>query len=358
MAEDSYQDRTEQPTPKRRLEAREKGQVTRSRDLNAALVLLTSLGILAVWSPHMGRRSLALFQGWLQDLQPGMLTVTQLPLLLGKFSLVLAGLLAPIFLGLTAASLLANFLQGGWIFAPARLLPDVSRLQLFGGFKRLFSGNSLVEIAKSLLKVTIIGLVAYLFLQGKLPAFLPLVHQEAGQIIAQLEHAAFQVSGRIILVLMVLGVLDYVYQRHRFEKNLRMTRQEVKDETRQVEGDPKVKARIRALMRQLSSKRMMAEVPRADVIITNPTHYAVALKYDGARMLAPQVVAKGQGFVALRIMALAQEAGVPRVENRSLAQALYRQVEVGELIPTSLYLAVAEVLAYVYGLRAGSGGRP
>jgi flagellar biosynthetic protein FlhB len=111
-------------------------------------------------------------------------------------------------------------------------------------------------------------------------------------------------------------------------------------------------------MRQLSSKRMMAEVPRADVIITNPTHYAVALKYDGARMLAPQVVAKGQGFVALRIMALAQEAGVPRVENRSLAQALYRQVEVGELIPTSLYLAVAEVLAYVYGLRAGSGGRP
>jgi len=153
-----------------------------------------------------------------------------------------------------------------------------------------------------------------------------------------------------------LGALDYLYQRYRFEKNLRMTKQEVKDEMRQTEGDPQIKARLKSLMRQLSSRRMMAAVPHADVVVTNPTRLAVALRYDSDTMLAPQVVAKGQGFVALKIIALAQEAGVPRLENRELAQNLFSLVEVGGVIPTSLYRAVAEVLAYIYSLKAASGG--
>lgn len=357
MADEAYQDRTEQPTPKRRAEARKKGQVARSRDLSGALVLLAGLGILALWTPYLGVPLLHFFQVWLGDLQPGLLNAAYLPLFFANITLFVAGLLAPVLLVLVLVSLLANYLQGGWILAPSRLAPDFTRIQLFKGFQRLFSGRSLVELAKSLLKVAIIGLVACFFLQGKLASFLSLVRLEPIQTVHHLQSAAFQVSSRILMVLLVLGALDYAYQRYQFEKNLRMTKQEVKDEMRQVEGDPKVKARIRSLMRQLTSKRMMAAVPRADVIVTNPSHLAVALKYEAAHMLAPQVVAKGQGFVALKIIALAQEAGVPRVENQPLAQALYRQVEVGEAIPTSLYRAVAEVLAYVYNLRAAAGGR-
>jgi flagellar biosynthetic protein FlhB len=177
-----------------------------------------------------------------------------------------------------------------------------------------------------------------------------------GQVVLHLTGTAFRVAARIILALLVLGALDYLYQRYRFEKNLRMTKQEVKDEMRQVEGDPKVKARIKSIMRQMATKRMIAEVPQADVVVTNPTHIAVALRYDSANMIAPQVVAKGRGFIALKIIALAQESGVPRVENRGLARSLFKMVEVGKSIPTSLYRAVAEVLAYIYRLRSAAGG--
>jgi flagellar biosynthetic protein FlhB len=185
---------------------------------------------------------------------------------------------------------------------------------------------------------------------------LTLTHQDTGQLLSILRSTSFQISGRVVFLLLFLGILDYLYQRYQFEKNLRMTKQEVKDEMRQVEGDPRVKARLKSLMRQLSSRRMMAAVPEADVVVTNPTRLAIALKYDSSTMIAPQVVAKGRGFVAQKIIALAQEAGVPRVENRALARSLFRLVEVGETIPTSLYRAAAEVLAYIYSLKAASGG--
>jgi flagellar biosynthetic protein FlhB len=246
--------------------------------------------------------------------------------------------------------------QVGNIFSTKVLVPDLSRLQLFQGLKRIFSGNSLVELGKSIAKILIIGSVAYYSVKKELPYLLPLLDQEVGQIVLYLAGAVFRITGRIVIALVVLAAGDYFYQRYRFEKNLKMTKQEVKDEMRQVEGDPKVKARMRSIMRQMANKRMMTEVATADVVITNPTHVAVALKYD-ATMIAPQVVAKGQGFIAQKIIALAQEAGVPRVENRELARSLYRLVEVGKTIPTSLYRAVAEVLAYVYRLRGAAGGK-
>jgi flagellar biosynthetic protein FlhB len=356
MADEAYQDRTEQPTPKRRTEAREKGQIPRSRDLSTSLVLITSLFLLMVWGSWLGLRSAAMVKQCLASLRPETLSTAHLQLLFLHFAGLLATLLAPILLGLFLASILANYIQGGWVFATQRLHPDLSRVQLFAGLKRLFSGNSLVELAKSLAKVTLISVVAYYSFLKQLPHLLPLLRQEAGQLAFYLQSSALAVASWIIVALLVLGFLDYLYQRYRHEKSLRMTKQEVKDEMRQAEGDPRVKARLRSLMRQLATKRMMAEVATADVVITNPTHFAVALKYDGAAMIAPQVVAKGQGFVALKIIALAQEAGVPRVENQSLAQSLYRLVEVGEVIPLSLYRAVAEVLAYIYGLRAQARG--
>jgi flagellar biosynthetic protein FlhB len=356
MADEAYQDRTEQPTPKRRTEAREKGQIPRSRDLNASLVLLSGFFLLMVWGPWLGLRSAGMLKQGLASLRSGTLSIPNLHLLFLHFAGILATLLAPILLGLCLASILANYLQGGWIFATQRLTPNLSRMQLLAGLKRLFSGNSLVELAKSLAKVALISLVAYYSLLKQFPHFLPLVRQEANQLATYLKLGAFDVALQIIIALLAIGFLDYFYQRYRHEKSLRMTKQEVKDEFRQVEGDPRVKARIRSLMRQMATKRMMAEVANADVVITNPTHVAVALKYDATSMIAPQVVAKGQGFIALKIIALAQEAGVPRVENQSLARSLFRLVEVGEVIPLSLYRAVAEVLAYIYGLRAQAGG--
>jgi len=356
MAEDSYQDRTEQPTPKRRAEAREKGQVARSRDLSAALVLITGLIVLTAWNATMGNQSAHMLRSWLVELQPGVVNHANLPALFLKFALLFGYLLAPIWLFLVVIAILANYLQGGWIFSTERLTLDLSRLQFFEGLKRLFSGNSVVELAKSMAKVCCIGLVVYYFFKSQLLTFLPLVRQDTGQLLDHLKSASFQISWRVVFLLLALGVLDYFYQRYRYEKNLRMTKQEVKDEMRQTEGDPRMKARLKSLMRQLASRRMMSAVPQADVVVTNPTRLAIALRYDSDSMIAPEVVAKGRNFVALKIIALAQEAGVPRVENRELAQNLYLLVDVGATVPTSLYRAVAEVLAYIYSLKAASGG--
>lgn len=356
MADETYHDRTEEPTPKRRAEARRKGQITRSRDLSASLVLISGLGVLTFWSSTMGAKSAALVRSSLEGLRPGLVTPASVQTIFLNFSLTLGQLLAPIWLCLVTTAILANYLQGGWIFSPSRLAPDITRIRFFGGLKRLFSGTSLVELAKSLAKVSFIGTVMYYFMKNRLVELFPLVRQDSGQLLSYIKSTSFQISGRVVLLLLVLGILDYFYQRYKFEKNLRMTKQEVKDEMRQAEGDPRVKARLKSLMRQLASRRMMAAVPQADVVVTNPTRLAVALKYDSATMIAPQVVAKGRGFVALKIIALAQEAGVPRVENRELARGLFRSVEVGGTIPTSLYRAAAEVLAYIYSLKAASGG--
>jgi len=327
MADEAYQDRTEEPTPKRRSEARKKGQVARSRDLSSSLVLITGLGVLSLWGSSMGTKSAAIVRASLEGLRPGLVTPAHLPALFLNYGLALGHILAPLWLVLVVTAILANYIQGGWIFSTSRMTPDLSKLQFFGGLKRLFSGTSLVELAKSLAKVSFIGLVVYYFLKSRLMELFPLVHQDIGQLLSSLRSTSLQLSWRVVFLLLFLGVLDYFYQRYKFNKNLRMTKQEVKDEMRQVEGDPRVKARLKSLMRQLASRRMMAAVPQADVVVTTPTHLAVALKYDSSSMVAPQVVAKGRGFVALKIMPLAREAGVPRVENRELARSLFRLIE-------------------------------
>jgi flagellar biosynthetic protein FlhB len=353
---DDFQDKTEEPTPKRRSEARKKGKVARSKDLSGALVLLTGLLSLIIWGPELGRKVIEMLKVYLGQIRPGLLGPNQISAIFMGFGLTLAGLLTPIFVSLSAAAVLGTYAQVGKIFSTECITPDLSKLQLLKGLQRFFSLNTYVELAKSIAKITIISVVAYYSVKRELPNFLPLLDQEVGQMVLYLTGTTFRVAGRIILALMALGALDYLYQRYSFEKDLKMTKQEVKDEMRQVEGDPKVKARIRSLMKQMANKRMMAAVPEADVVITNPTHFAVALKYDSASMLAPQVVAKGRGFIALKIIALAQEANVPRVENRELARSLYRLVDVGKSIPTSLYRAVAEVLAYIYRLRGAAAG--
>jgi len=356
MSED-FQDKTEKPTPKRRSEARKKGEVAKSKDLSAAFVLLVSLAALAIWGPNLGRKIMEMLKVSLGQLRPGIVGVNQVSAVFTNFSLTLMGLLMPILLTISVAAIVANYAQVGKIYSTERITPDLSRVFSFKGVKRLVSASSLVELLKSILKIAIIGVVAYYSVKREIPGFLPLLDQEVGQVLLSMTGTAFRVSIRIVMALLVLGALDYLYQRYRFEKGLKMTKQEIKDEMRNAEGDPKVKARIRSLMHQMATKQMMADVPEADVVITNPTHVAVALKYDSATMVAPQVVAKGRGFIALKIIAIAQEAGVPRVENRPLARSLYKMVEVGKGIPTELYRAVAEVLAYIFRLRGAAQGR-
>jgi flagellar biosynthetic protein FlhB len=353
---DDFQDKTEQPTPKRRDEARKKGKVAKSRDLSGALVLLTGLLSLVIWGPMLGRKTMEMLQVYLGHIRPGLVGPNQVAPLFMSFGLTLAGLLTPIFLSISAVAILGTYAQVGKIFSTNTITPDFSKIQLFKGLQRFFSLNTYVELLKSVAKITLIIVVAYYSVKRELPDLLPLLDQEVGQVMLHLTGTAFRVSVRIILALLALGAFDYLYQRYQFEKNLKMTKQEVKDEMRQVEGDPKIKARMKSIMRQMATKRMIAAVPEADVVITNPTHFAVALKYDSSSMVAPQVLAKGRGFIALKIIAIAQEANVPRVENRELARSLYRTVEVGKSIPTSLYRAVAEVLAFIYRLRSAAGG--
>jgi flagellar biosynthetic protein FlhB len=353
---DDYQDKTEQPTPKRRAEARKKGSAAKSRDLSAAVVLMVGLASLFIWGPSLNRKIMEMLQVWLGGLKPGLVGPNQVAAIFMNFSLTLAALLTPILLSVSVAAIAVNYAQVGKIFSTERITPDLSRIFKLDGLKRFFSANSLVELLKNLAKIALVGLVAYFSVVREIPSLLPLLDQEVGQIFIHLAATTFRVAIRVIVALLALAALDYLYQRYTFEKNLKMTKQEVKDEMRQTEGDPKVKARIKSLMRQVATKRMIADVPTADVVVTNPTHVAVALKYDSATMVAPMVVAKGQGFIALKIIAMAQEAGVPRVENRPLARSLYKMVEVGRSIPTELYRAVAEVLAYIYKLRGAAQG--
>jgi flagellar biosynthetic protein FlhB len=235
------------------------------------------------------------------------------------------------------------------------IAPKLNKLSPISGMKRLVSIKALVELAKSIIKLLFIGTIAYLLVKSDMEAFPVLIHQEVGQILVFIARVSLKISFFVCLALVVLAVLDFLYQRWQHEKDLKMTKQEVKDEQKQTFGDPKVKSRIRSMQMEMARRRMMEAVPEADVVITNPTHLAIAIKFDAEEMIAPQVLAKGAGHVAQRIKEIASENQIPLVEDKPLAQALYKMVELGDYIPAELYRAVAEVLAYVYRLKGMYG---
>ena len=254
-------------------------------------------------------------------------------------------------LAILAAGVCAHVAQFGFLFTTESLTPKMSRLSPINGLKRLFSLRSLVELAKSVLKVVTVGTAAFILIRSELHVVPGLVLSSVVDILAFTGWVAFKICLGACGALIILAALDYAYQRWEHEKNLRMTKQEVKDEYKQTEGDPKVKARIRSIQLETARRRMMEAVPEADVVITNPTHLAVALRFDGTKMAAPCVVAKGAGHVAERIKQIAAEHGVPIVENRPLARTLIKTVDIGASIPAELYKAVAQILAYVYRLK-------
>jgi flagellar biosynthetic protein FlhB len=342
--------RTETATPRRRQEARERGQVARSADLSSALLLLLGLLFIRFYGPvlleEMKAMSILIIR-WMS--QPGDVG-RRAEHYIWVLAWGLARILTPFLLFLVAMGLAVNWVQFGFILSGQPLLPNLNKINPVNGLSRMFSARGLMILAGSLLKVAAGGTVFWLRINWEIKRImlLPSLTPHAG--LSAVAGMIFRTGLELAIVLLVLAVIDYVFQRYQHEQDLRMTHQEVKEEMKRMEGDPAIRARRRAIMRRMVMQQMMARVPEAEVVITNPTHIAVALKYDPDEMFAPEVVAKGQRLMAERIKEVAREHRVPVVENRPLARALFKAVEVGQQVPAHLYEAVAEVLALVWGL--------
>jgi flagellar biosynthetic protein FlhB len=344
------QEKTEPATARKRKKAREDGQVARSAELISCAILLTSLYAIRVLGPHMGSQITEYMTRTFSDAGHG---EAKSDTLIGMVtnSAKQTGLIVLPFMGLlTIVGIAGNALQVGVHFTPSLLQPKPSRINPIEGIKKLLTTRSVMELVKSAAKLAIVAIGGWSFIWGHMEDLNRLSFVPAGQIGAKVGDLAYGMSIRMVSILTVLAALDYAYQRMQFERNLRMTKQEVKDEHKDIEGNPEIKARVRQRQREMARRRMMADVPKAAVVIMNPTHFAMALKYELGQKGAPVVVAKGQDLIALKIREIAEEHDVPVVENPPLARMLYDAAEIGQEIPTSLYRAVAEVLAVVWRL--------
>ncbi len=342
-------DKTEEPTAKKRADAKKKGQVGRSTEISTAFVLLTGFFVLKVLWENI-YTSIANYTTYIfTHLNQPVDTENISRLFIGIME-ILATTALPIMLAIMIIGLGVNFFQVGLNFNTEAIGFKLDKLNPINGFGRIFSKRSLVELFKSLFKIAVIGYFLYSILSQQLLAMPQFIYFDLGTSLEQMSKIIFSMSFEVIGVIMVLGFLDYGYQKWQTTQDLKMSKQEVKDEMKQSEGDPQIKGKIKQKQRQMAMSRMMQEVPKADVIVTNPTHFAVALQYHKG-MQAPLVIAKGQDFVAQKIKKLAREASVPIVENRPLARALFASTNIGDAVPAELYQAVAEVLAYVYRLK-------
>lgn len=351
MAEESFQEKTEQATPKRKEEAREKGQVARSTELSSVAVL--GSGLLALWGlgGYMRNRLEEIMRFSFVGIFDAELDLLSIQSYLQYWMLSVAGVLWPLILILLVSAIAVNLVQVGMLFTLQPLQPKADRISPLSGIKRIFSAKGLVELVKGLSKVGIVGFVVYLTLDAEKAGMANMLDMDVAQIFSFSADMILTLGFRLVLLLLLLAIFDYSFQRFDYEKNLRMTRQQVKQELKQQEGDPLIRARIRSIQREMSQRRMMDDVGSADVVVTNPTHVAVALRYDPVTMPAPVVLAKGQRLMAERIKDLARAAKVPLVENQPLARALFKAVQVGDQIPDELFRATAEVLAFVLQLK-------
>ncbi|MBU0674041.1 MAG: flagellar biosynthesis protein FlhB [Proteobacteria bacterium] len=349
--ESSGQEKTEQPTPRRISEARKKGDVAKSMEVPSAAVLLTSLLTLYLSGEYILKQSMNLVSHYLKNTGQISVNPADIAFLTREGMTMAATITLPLMTVIVLTGLLANFAQIGALYAPDKIAPKLSKINPIQGFSNLFSKQTLAQTIKSTLKVLVITLVAYHEINKVLPGILPLMDQPPYPILAFMARTAFWIFFKSALVIAVLAAADYTFQRWQFTEKMKMTKQEVKEEAKQTEGDPYVKGRIRSIQMEMARRRMMAEVPKADVVITNPTHLAVALRYDSSKMNAPLVTAKGAGLIAQRIKEIALENSIPLMEDKPLARALYQEVDLNKSIPVNLFQAVAEVLAYVYSLK-------
>ncbi|MEC8892667.1 MAG: flagellar biosynthesis protein FlhB [Candidatus Poribacteria bacterium] len=340
-------------TPHKRNESREKGQVAKSNELSTTLALIAVLGFFFV----------AGYDTWhhLTNIMYGAFSAIGGQLNAGKTILIFLGLtgvafkiIVPVLIVAVIVGILGNIFQIGLIFSAQPLMPQLNRINPISGFQRILSMRGLFEAVKSIFKIGLIGYIVYVTIMSSLVDVFSLVDADKSNIaalfVSTVGRIGFQVFLRAALALLFLSIFDFLYQRWQHEQDIRMTREEIREEMKRTEGDPEIRRRIRRVQRELSQARMMKAIPEADAVITNPVHLAVAIKYDYEVMDSPYVVAKGERKIARQIREIAEEHGVPIVENPPLAQALYKNVEVGEAIPMEFYQAIAEVLAYVHEL--------
>ena len=341
-------EKTEKPTPKRRDEARKKGQVARSADVNGAIVLAAGLAALAAFGPHVVeevRRSMT--ETFRLTATPEVVSARGLPAILTANLRAIGTAVAPVAAVALVAGVAASIAQVKWKPSPTALKPDPKRLNPLKGFKNIFGVNAVFETFKSIAKVLVVGAAAGVAVFPELPQLAALVGLPAPALAGRLIDTIFDVAVRAVAAYLVIAAIDYAYQRWRFDKQMRMDKQEVKDELKQYQPPAEVKSVMRRRQMQAARARMMDAVPQADVVVTNPTHYAVALAYDAAKP-APEVVAKGKDLVAAQIKRIAEEHGVPVISDPPLARGLHQAVEVGHGIPEDFFAGVAQLLAFVY----------
>jgi flagellar biosynthetic protein FlhB len=353
MADASFSERTEPATPKRLKEARDRGQVAKSQDITSTAVLIAGLAYLM----YAGSDIMARFQDVARDFlsaADGSLVVRAgtMPSLFAYLAFESAEIIMPLAVVLMIVGLAANIGQFGFLLTFQPLQPKLGSLNPINGVKKLFGWRGLVEALKSILKFVVVGIFLYTFIAGLGTELLGLASCPLQAIPGQVAGLVLGIAWRIVAALVVLAIADLIWQRFDYKRNMKMSKQEVKDERKQVEGDEKTRARIRARQMQITRNRMFAEIPKANVVITNPVHVAVALRYEPGEMVAPQVVAKGARLMAERIKSIARQHGIPIIERPPLARLLWKSVRVGQTIPASLFQAVAEILAHVYRTRA------
>lgn len=349
MNEDS--DKTEDPTEHKLQEARKKGQVFKSQDVISTLLLLATAGMLLLTGSWMVKE-IGNFTRYVFELIPGIdMSKRNINLDAIQTLLVFAKVMAPILFSAFLMALIANFAQIKWVFSTEPIIPKMSKISPIEGFKRIFSVKSLMELAKQVVKLIIVGWVCYKVVKADIMYLQYSVMWDIPTTLHFLKGMVVKIVAYVLVAMAAIAIIDYLFQRQQFMKQMKMSIQELKDEYKETEGNPQVKSKMRQLMRQGAMARMMEEVPNSSAVVTNPTHLAVALKYEQGVTEAPMVVAKGEKMVAVQIKVLAEEADVPIVENVELARALFKHCEVGQTIPVELYKAVAEVLAYVFKLK-------
>ena len=347
-------EKTEPATAKKLADARKEGHFAKSQELNSAIALFV---ILKIFVSFVGERFLGMFQliynkiPDIIDESAGGLSVFMAGKVLGNVLLTILTTMAPFLAIGFVIALLSNVLQIKWKVTTKPMRPKFSKINPLSGFKRIFSKDSLFELVKSIVKVALILYVAYTSIKDHQNELFLVYDIPLLQVVLLVGTIVIDTGLKIALVYIFIGIADFVYQKHKFKEDMKMTKQEVKDEFKNTEGNPEIKGRQRSKMREASQRRMMQSLPSADVVITNPTHYAVAIKYDAQQHSAPVVLAKGEDFLAQRIKEVAKENHVEIVENKPLARMLYANVDVGQEVPPELYQAVAEVLAFVYSLR-------
>ncbi|OTQ36113.1 flagellar biosynthesis protein FlhB [Gilliamella apis] len=350
MADDSDLEKSEQPTDSKLKKAKEKGQIPRSRELTSLIILLVGIMLFWIMGTHFVSKLKAIIQ---QAMLVAHRTDDDKQIIFNLINLLTAGFWAilPIFVGLVIVAIIAPLSVGGLLFSLQSIKPNLGKLNPISGFKRLFSLRIFSELFKSILKVVLIAFAAALFLIHQFPNMLALPSMYLNNALSQVMQLLIYASLLIVLALIPMVGFDIFYQIWSNLKKLKMSKQEVKDEFKEQEGNPQIKGRIRQMQQAMARRRMMKDVPKANVIVTNPTHYAVALQYDEKTMSAPKILAKGTDNIASKIKQIAQEHQIPQLEAPPLARALYRHGEIGKSIPAELYAAVAQILAWVYQLK-------